>query len=46
MAYFISGYSYDKEVSKGSYIFVLWTANIFDPLFPPLYVYSYVYCFF
>ena len=28
--YFNSGYNYDKEVSKASYIFVLWTANIFD----------------
>ena len=43
--YFNSEYNYDQEVSKASYIFVLWTANIFDWLLPPLYVYTYAYCF-
>ena len=38
MTYFNSGYNYDKEVSKASYIFVLWTVN---KLLPPLYVYTY-----
>ena len=29
MTYFNSEYNYDKEVPKASYIFVLWTVNIF-----------------
>ena len=45
MTCFNSGYNYDKEVSKASYMFVLWTVNIFDSLLPPLYVYTYAYCF-
>ena len=44
MTYFNSGYNYDKEVPKASYIFVLWTVNIFDWLLPPLYIYTYAYC--
>ena len=29
MTYFNSEYNYDKGVPKASYIFVLWTVNIF-----------------
>ena len=44
MTYFNSEYNYNKEVPK-AYIFVLWTVNIFDWLLPPLYVYTYAFCF-
>ena len=45
MTHFNSEYNYDKEVPKASYISALWTVNIFDRPLPPLYVYTYVYCF-
>ena len=30
MTYFKSECNYDKKVNKASYVFVLWTVNIFD----------------
>ena len=30
MTYFNSEYNYDQKVHKASYVFVLWTVNIFD----------------
>ena len=30
MTHFNSEYNYDKEVTEASYIFLLWTVNIFD----------------
>ena len=30
MTCFNSEYNYEEEVAKASYIFVLWTVNIFD----------------